>query len=216
MSGKPIGKPVDAVPEEAYEKLLAALRAVEGLPYDGEAVGQLQHALQCAALARDAGHGPEVVVAALLHDVGRSPVALRELQSAGITGGEHGRLAGAWLRPLVGERVAWLAEQHVPAKRYLVATDPDYEAGLSPTSRRTLEAQGGPMQPGEVAAFERQPGWRAAADLRRWDDLAKDPDAEVPPLEAYGEDLRSVVTTHHDRAGLSRQKGIGGDAGGAE
>lgn len=214
------GKAMDAAPKEAHEKLLVALRAVEGLPYDGEAVGQLQHALQCAALAREAGyglgHGPEVVVAALLHDVGRSPVALGELRGAGVTGDEHGRLAGAWLRPLVGERVAWLAEQHVPAKRYLVATDRGYEAGLSPTSRRTLEAQGGPMTPVEVDAFERQPGWRAAADLRRWDDLAKDPDAEVAPLEAYEKDLWAVVAAHHGRDGLSGQKGIGGRAEGAE
>lgn len=210
------GKPPPVTAEEAYGKLLAALRAVEGLPYDGEAVGQLRHALQCADLARKAGHGPGVVVAALLHDVGRSPVALRELQSAGVAGGDHGRLAGLWLRPLVGPRAAWLAGQHVPAKRYLVATDPDYEKSLSDTSRRTLEAQGGPMRPAEVAAFERQPGWRAAADLRRWDDLAKDPGAGVPPLEAYEGDLWTVVAARHDGVGLSRQEGIGGGAEGAE
>ncbi|QIN81324.1 HD domain-containing protein [Rubrobacter tropicus] len=194
---------------EANQKILAALRAAEHLPYDGEAVGQLQHALQCADLARCCGHGPEVVVAALLHDVGRSPVALRDLRAAGVTGGEHGALAGAWLRPLVGERVAWLAEQHVPAKRYLVATDPSYERSLSGTSRRTLEVQGGPMSPEEVAGFEGNPGWRDAAELRRWDDLAKDPDAETPPLEDFEEELWFVVSEHFGGRRLSGQSGIG-------
>jgi gamma-butyrobetaine dioxygenase len=184
--------------DAVFEKITSAVRTVENLPYDGEAVDQLQHALQCAALARDGGHDPEVVVAALLHDVGRSPAALRDLREAGVTGSEHGYLAGVWLRPLVGERVAWLAEQHVPAKRYLVATDPAYERALSDTSKRTLERQGGPMSPDEVAEFERRPGWRDAVELRRWDDLGKDPDAVVPSLEAYEDDLRIVISSNRD------------------
>ena len=204
---------------EAHGRILTALRSAEHLPYDGEAVGQLQHALQCAALARRAGHGPEVVVAALLHDVGRSPVALRDLRdlrAAGVSGGEHGALAGAWLGPLVGEHVAWLAEQHVPAKRYLVATDPAYERALSETSRRTLGRQGGPMDPGEVAEFEVRPGWREAAELRRWDDLAKDPEAETPPLEGFEGDLWSVVSEHYEGKYLSSRGGIGRGSGDAQ
>lgn len=187
-------------------RVIAAVEAVENLPYDGEAVDQLQHALQGAALAREEGYGPEVTVAALLHDVGRSPVALGELRAAGIEGDEHGRLAGTWLRPLVGERVAWLAEQHVPAKRYLCATDPAYERALSDTSRHTLRVQGGPMSPREVARFEENPGWEDAVALRRWDDLAKTPDARVPSLAAYAEDLSAVVDAQAKAAPQSRQR----------
>lgn len=179
--------------EEVFEKIIFAVQTAENLPYNGEAVDQLQHALQCAALARKEGREPEVVVAALLHDVGRSPVALRDLRDAGVRGSDHGYLAGVWLRPLVGERVAWLAEQHVPAKRYLVATDPAYERVLSDTSRRTLERQGGPMTREEIEDFERHPNYQDAVELRYWDDLGKDPDVEVPPLEDYEEDLRAVI-----------------------
>lgn len=182
--------------DAVFEKIISAVRATENLPYDGEAVDQLQHALQCAALARKGGHGPEMVVGALLHDVGRSPVALRDLREAGVTGSEHGHLAGVWLRPLVGERVAWLAEQHVPAKRYLFATDSQYREALSDTSKRTLERQGGPMSREEVVAFECHPGWRDAVELRRWDDLSKDPDAKVPPLETCAEDLKTVIAAN--------------------
>jgi predicted HD phosphohydrolase len=60
---------------------------------------------------------------------------------------EHpGEAAARWLEPRVGARVAWLAEQHVPAKRYLVATDPAYLAGLSEVSARTLVAHRRPRQ----------------------------------------------------------------------
>lgn len=175
---------------EIYEKIIAAVRAVEDLPYDGEEVDQLHHALQCAALARESGRGPELVVAALLHDIGRSPVVVQEV---GVSGG-HGNVAKRWLAPLVGKRIAWLVEQHVPAKRYLVATDPSYE--LSETSRRTLLAQGGPMSPEEVAEFENHPDFREAVELRRWDNLGKDPYAEVPPLDAYAEDINTVIAAN--------------------
>lgn len=176
--------------DEVYERILAAVRAVEDLPYEGEAVDQLQHALQCAALAREAGYDSEMVVAALLHDMGRSPVVVQEV---GMSGG-HGNVAGRWLAPLVGERIAWLVEQHVPAKRYLVATDPSYE--LSETSWRTLLAQGGPMSAQEVAEFEKHPAWRDALMLRRWDDLGKDPYAKVPSLETYSGDIKVVIAAH--------------------
>ena len=175
---------------ETRAKILSALRAVEDLPYDGEPVRQLEHALQCADLARTSGGEDELVIAALLHDVGRSPVVLREF---GTTLGDHGRIAHEWLAPLVGERVAWLAGQHVPAKRYLVATDPSYREGLTATSIRTLRDQGGPMNPEQVREFERHPQWREAVALRRWDDLAKAPGAHVPSLETYEETLCSVV-----------------------
>ena len=38
--------------------------------YGGEAVNQLQHALQCAHLAEQAGSHKELIVAAFLHDLG--------------------------------------------------------------------------------------------------------------------------------------------------
>lgn len=184
--------------EEVYARITAAVRAVENLPYDDEPVDQLQHALQCAHLAREKGRDPEVIVAALLHDIGRSPVVLWEM---GKPSGEHGRLAGEWLAPLVGRRVAWLAEQHVPAKRYLVATDPEYRGALTPTSVRTLQKQGGPMSREEAGRFEQHPDWREVVELRRWDDLGKKPDAGVPPLESYEGVLKAVIEAH-----LSRQK----------
>lgn len=188
-------------PGDVIEKVFSALRTVEHLPYDGEPVSQLEHALQCAELARSEGHDAEVVIAALLHDVGRSPVAVADLRAARVEGTDHGYLAGVWLRPLVGERVAWLAEQHVSAKRYLVATDPSYRDGLTDTSVRTLREQGGAMTPDEVRAFELHPMWREAVALRQWDDLGKEPGVRVPPLESYEETLKSVILSRQQASG---------------
>lgn len=39
--------------------------------YGGEAISQLDHALQCATLAENAGATDALVTAALLHDIGR-------------------------------------------------------------------------------------------------------------------------------------------------
>ncbi len=173
---------VDAVHAEIVE----ALAAVENLPYGGEPVDQLQHALQCAALARAAGADDEPVVAALLHDIGRSPALL-----AGARGADHGESAERWLAPRTGARVAWLVGQHVPAKRFLCAVEPDHE--LTEPSARSLRAQGGPMTATEVARFRAHPDCEQAICLRRWDDLAKDPDVRVAPLADYEACLRCVI-----------------------
>lgn len=189
-------------PRETRAKILSALWAVEDLSYDGEPVSQLEHALQCAHLAHRENPDPEVVAAALLHDVGRSPVVLRETGEMG----DHGRAACQWLTPLVGERVAWLAGQHVPAKRYLVATDPSYRKGLTETSLRTLHEQGGPMNPREVREFERHPQYKEAVTLRRWDDLGKEPGVRIPPLEAYEETLYDMILSRQPSSGETFQE----------
>jgi hypothetical protein len=93
----------------------------------------------------------------------------------------------------VGLRIAWLAEQHVPAKRYLVATDIQYQPQLTKVSARTLIAQGGPMNDQEIATFRANPDWPTAVRLRDLDDRAKIPGALVPGLDEYRADLTEVV-----------------------
>jgi predicted HD phosphohydrolase len=172
------------------DEIVTACESMVGLPYDGEPVDQLEHGLQCAALARSHGD-PEFTIAALLHDIARAPAV------AGIPYDgpreHHGQTGARWLEPRVGARVAWLAEQHVAAKRYLVATDPSYEAMLTEVSARTLTAQGGPMRPDEVDAFRAHPDWRLALQLREIDDRGKVPGARVPVLQDYRDDLLTVV-----------------------
>lgn len=74
---------------------------------------------------------------------------------------------------------------HVLAKRYLCAIEPEYLEALSPASRHSLELQGGPCSPEEVAVFERNPYADEAVRLRRWDDVGKIAGLDTPPLEHY-------------------------------
>jgi predicted HD phosphohydrolase len=179
--------------ESILEETITACESMAGLPYDGEPVDQLQHALQAAALAAASGAGqdPEFVAACLLHDIARAP-AVAGLQYDA-PDAHHGEAGARWLTPRYGSRVAQLAEQHVAAKRYLVATDASYLDALSPVSRQTLIAQGGAMSPAEVADFESGPDHRLAVALRRLDDQAKVLGLVVPGLDAYRETLLSIA-----------------------
>jgi len=66
-------------------------------------------------------------------------------------------------------------------------------AGLSPSSKRSLEVQGGPFIPAEVAAFEAQPHWEAAVRLRRWDDRAKRPGVVTSHFDEFANHVRRTV-----------------------
>jgi len=41
------------------------------------------------------------------------------------------------------------------------------------------------MSQNEITAFEKNPFFERALQLRRWDDQAKDPDLQTPPLEHF-------------------------------
>lgn len=186
---------MSATEARVLAQIEAAVAAAASLPYGGERVDQRQHALQCAALARAAGADAELTVAALLHDIGRSPAVLDAIgPDPGVAPdpAAHGEVAASWLRPRTGERIAWLVEQHVPAKRFLCTVEPDHE--LSEASARSLRSQGGAMSTEEVERFRSHEWWEDAVALRRWDDLAKDPNARVLPIEAYEPELRAVIS----------------------
>ncbi|AQT79835.1 hypothetical protein B1R94_11985 [Mycolicibacterium litorale] len=164
-------------------------------PYEDEAVNQLQHALQTAQRARDAGRDDVVVAAALLHDIGRAPAVLDRYGD-----GVHEQIGAMFCADHISERAAYLVGQHVPAKRYLVATDPTYGDSLSPASVRSLARQGGPMTAAEVDRFRAHELHREATDLRRWDDGAKDASAVTDDLSSYEPLLHRVWRPVIDRA----------------
>jgi phosphonate degradation associated HDIG domain protein len=153
--------------------------------YYGEPVSQLEHGLQAAHFAKKEGASEHLIVAALLHDIGHliddSPedIADKEVDT------RHEEIGLNWLRARFGAEIAEPVHLHVAAKRYLCATDSAYLQTLSPASVLSLSLQGGPMTAAEVAAFERNPFFREAVRLRRWDDESKVEHLETPPLESY-------------------------------
>ncbi len=162
--------------------------------YGGECVSQRTHALQAAYFAQQAGGSPELVVAALLHDVGH---LLHDLPDDAPDHGvddRHEELAGRWLAARFGPAVVEPARLHVDAKRFLCATETGYYEALSEPSKVSLRLQGGPMSPEEVARFRSSPHVDAAVTLRRCDDSAKVAELEVPGIEDYVPWLERVVS----------------------
>lgn len=174
-------------PHFSVEDTLGILRLAEQSPYEDEAVNQLQHALQTAQQARDNRRDDVMIAAALLHDIGRAAAVLDHYGN-----GVHEEIGAMFCAEHISERAAYLVGQHVPAKRYLVATQPTYADTLSPASVRSLARQGGPMTAEEVAEFRAHEFHEDAAQLRHWDDRAKDPDAITDDLSSYVSVLQRV------------------------
>eukprot|EP00405_Crypthecodinium_cohnii_P045861 CAMPEP_0206572084 /NCGR_PEP_ID=MMETSP0325_2-20121206/28026_1 /ASSEMBLY_ACC=CAM_ASM_000347 /TAXON_ID=2866 /ORGANISM="Crypthecodinium cohnii, Strain Seligo" /LENGTH=221 /DNA_ID=CAMNT_0054076203 /DNA_START=73 /DNA_END=738 /DNA_ORIENTATION=- len=164
--------------------------------YVGEAVSQIEHGLQAADLAAKSGFGPEEVLAALLHDVGHllgleMGDKVGRMDDCGIV--NHEALGGEWLSQLgFSEKVANLVTRHVDAKRYLCFSQPGYYDNLSYASKTTLGFQGGPMLEEEATKFKGDERFKTIIAMRHWDEAAKVPGKEVPPLEAY----RGLMESH--------------------
>ena len=153
--------------------------------YFGEQVSVLEHMLQAAHFAEEEGAPPHLVLAALLHDVGHLVDDVPDDLADWHEDAKHEVVGGAWLARRFGPEVSDPVRLHVPAKRYLCATDPSYFNELSPASVVTLKLQGGPMKPDEVAAFEREPRFRDAVRVRKWDDRGKVANLATRSLEEY-------------------------------
>ncbi len=174
--------------------VIARLFASEGAAdYLGEPVSQAAHMLQAGALAERAGAPPELVAAALLHDVGHFTGTRTGQDLMRGTDNRHDDQGAAWLAQWFGPQVTEPVRLHVAAKRYLCAVEPRYLSGLSAASVYTLGVQGGPMRPDEISVFEASQHASAACQLRRWDDAAKDPDAVVPPLAHFAPLLAALA-----------------------
>ena len=172
---------------------ITALYSEQGaVQYGMEAVNQRQHALQCAHLAECAGAQPELVAAALLHDLGHL-VAKRDAVNAANTDRRHQYVALPFLETLFLPAVLEPIRLHVDAKRYLCHVEATYWATLSPESQRSLALQGGPFSAQQAEAFMSLPFSADAVALRRWDDSAKDP-AAVTPNWAHYEALLGTVS----------------------
>jgi gamma-butyrobetaine dioxygenase len=161
--------------------------------YLGEAVSQLEHALQSAWAAEKAGADSSLIVAALLHDLGHLLHNLPESRALDGIDDRHEGLGARWVERWFGPAVSEPVRLHVAAKRYLCAVEEGYHEALSEASQRSLKLQGGPMSPAEVEAFRRNAHAEAAVALRRWDDEAKVPGLATPDLEHFRPHLERTV-----------------------
>jgi len=82
------------------DRILDMLRALDG-SYGGYKISRLEHCLQSATLAERDGASEEVIMAALLHDIGD-----------GIAPFNHSEMAAAVLKPYVSEKTYWIVKHH--------------------------------------------------------------------------------------------------------
>ena len=187
-----LGVPVKRKPP--LSELVARYASTEAQALYDESVTELDHGLQCAALAAAAGATPSLIVAALLHDVGHLLIGdLFPIEEALPKDFKHEEVGARYLSRWFGPAVTEPIRLHVAAKRYLVAVDSAYRGGLSPSSLRSLEVQGGSMTPEACEAFAATPFALDAVALRRWDDTGKRPDEETPAFDHWLPVMNSLL-----------------------
>jgi len=91
------------------ERVLEALRHL-GHSLDGYRVSRLQHCLQTATRAAADGADDELLVAALVHDIGDELAPYN-----------HAEVAAGIIRPYVRPEVTWIVEQHGLFQTYYYA-----------------------------------------------------------------------------------------------
>lgn len=159
----------------------------------GESVSMAEHMTQTAQVALKYDDD-NVLVAALLHDVGHGIAEGTGFSLQDTADREHEELGAEYLQQRgFNEQIVAGVRYHVAAKRYLVAVEPSYGAVLSEASHYTLGLQGGPMSSQEVTTFEKIPHFDTAVKVRRCDDAGKDPNQPAVTFEYFHDAIVRVL-----------------------
>lgn len=152
----------------------------------GEACNQTTHAISCAMHAQQEGCESEMIVAALLHDVGHFVADKEQIDGFDQWGhAKHDEIGALWLKNLgLPASVYQPIRYHVAAKRYLASKNSSPEP-LSNASSATLIQQGGVMTTAEMARFEQNEYFQQAINLRRFDDMGKPSQPVKQDLEPW-------------------------------
>jgi predicted HD phosphohydrolase len=144
------------------DRVLAMLKDLSG-SLSGYQVDRLGHSLQAATRAWRDGADEEMVVAALLHDIGDM-----------IAPHNHSELAAAVLRPYVSERTYWIVLHHGLFQSYYYA----HHAGGDRNARD---------------AYSDHPWYQDTVDFcHRWDQSSFDPQYGSLPLEFFEPMVRRI------------------------
>ena len=167
-----------------------------GEEYLGEPVTMAEHMLQGATLAEEAGLPEEIIVAALLHDIGHFTSEFGTFSMDDTEDRFHEDAGAQVLERFFPTVVTDCVRFHVAAKRYLCATRAEYFSRLSKASVHSLNLQGGPMDAEEVAEFETNPNLEAIVQVRYLDDAGKRANMETPSFAHFAPMVQRVVDRH--------------------
>jgi predicted HD phosphohydrolase len=151
---------VHALPDRLLEALRKLDQSLQGYP-----VSRLSHSLQAATRALKDGADDELVVAALIHDVGDDLAPYN-----------HSEIAAGIIRPYVRPEVTWIVEQHGLFQTYYYAHHYDRD-------RNAREK------------FRGHPWYQACKDFcADWDQCSFDPGYPSEPLAAFEPRLREIFS----------------------
>ncbi len=153
------------------DRALDQLRGLAG-SLGGYKVDRLEHSLQSATRAYRDGADEEMVVAALLHDIGDL-----------LAPHNHSEMAAAVLRPYVSERTYWVVRQHGLFQSYYYA---HHMGGDRNARDRYID----------------HPWYQDAVDFcHRWDQSSFDPEYDTLSLEFFEPLVRRVFAREPFSAG---------------
>ena len=144
------------------DRLLDALARLDGA-VDGYKISRLGHSLQSAARAADDGADDDMIVGALLHDIG-------DLHAPA----NHSAYAAAILRPYVRPEVAWVVDKHGLFQRYYYA----HHLGADRNGRDKYKSH---------EWYE-----SCATFCERWDQASFDPTYPTPNLTTFEPLVRAI------------------------
>ena len=170
-----------------------------GEEYLGEPVTMGQHMLQGATLAEQNEELDEIVVGALLHDIGHFTSEFGTFSMDDTEDRYHENAGAAVLEKFFPRVITDCCRYHVAAKRYLCATDPLYFNKLSDASVHSLNLQGGPMSEIEVKEFERNPNLKKILTVRLYDDAGKIPDMDTPSFWHFAPLVQKMVESRYSK-----------------
>lgn len=169
-----------------------------GEEYLGEPVTMGEHMLQGATLAERNGQPEEIIVAALLHDIGHFTSEFGTFSMEDTEDRHHEEAGAVVLERFLPQVVTDCCRFHVAAKRYLCATRPEYFQRLSEASVHSLNLQGGAMSEAEVAAFEQNPNLKEIIAVRYLDDAGKREGMDTPDFWHFAPMVQRLVDRHMD------------------
>ncbi|HTV96480.1 MAG TPA: HD domain-containing protein [Steroidobacteraceae bacterium] len=144
------------------DRIMSALTALQG-GLGGYAVTRLEHSLQTATRAKRDGADSELIVAALIHDIGDDLAPYN-----------HSEIAAGMLRPYVRPEVTWIVEQHGLFQSYYYA----HHLGGDRNGRDQHRGH---------------PWYQACQEFcARWDQSSFDPSYPWEPLAAFEPLVREI------------------------
>jgi len=130
---------------------------------EGYKITRLEHSLQSATRALNDGADEEMIVAALLHDIGDELAPLN-----------HSEYAASVLKPYVSEKTHWIIEKHGEFQMYYYA----HHLGKNQNQRDK---------------YKDHKYYQDAINFcEKWDQASFDPDYESKPLEFFAPMVKKI------------------------